>query len=256
MFTRTPSDDQLNIVDVLLKQNLYERLGLKSNLASMGRIHRAYNARLNLLYDCRSRMADKEMAQAESLLDDAYAILSDRSQRNQYDASLAGKTLVQAKAATEAVAAVVEDASSALLLDRYQIESLIAEGQRCRIFSAVDTRLGRQVILKRVRPELAYDANHQRLFQKEAEVFARFNASNLVKILDFDVASCALVTEKMAHDLTASIKAGPVNAIRLRDILRDALAGLAALHREGIAHGRVELQHLFADDDGRNQSWL
>ncbi len=244
MFANSQPNVKVDVIEILLSQNLYERLGLKTNRVSFGQIHTAYNARLNLLHNCRQELTEEEAAQAESMIDAAYAELSDRSRRTNYDSQLTGEYPVSAELVGSG------EPASTLLLDRYRIEQQIAEGQRCLVYSAWDSRLGRQVIVKRVRPELANEGSHRLLFQQEAELFARSNASNLVKILDYDVSTCAVVSERMAYDLAESIKAGPVGPTRLREILRDALAGLAALHREGIAHGRVELQHLFADDDG------
>ncbi len=91
MFTNPRPVAKLNVVDILLKQNLYERLGLKTNRASFGSIHWAYNARLNLLYGCRQRLSDEEIAQAESIINDAYSVLSDSAQRDKYDLQLSGK---------------------------------------------------------------------------------------------------------------------------------------------------------------------
>ncbi len=90
MFTHTRQVAKLNVVDILLKQNLYERLGLKSNRANCGCIHWAYNARLHLLYACRQKLSGEEMAQAESMIDEAYAVLSDSAQRDKYDSQLSG----------------------------------------------------------------------------------------------------------------------------------------------------------------------
>ncbi len=133
---------------------------------------------------------------------------------------------------------------------RYELGEPLSRSERCSIFQAVDRRLNREVVVKRIDRSLLCNEEHARLFREEAELFARSNASNLVKILDYDAKSGAIVLEKMKQDLSQMAQQRPRDPDSVREILRDALSGLAWLHDQGMAHGRVELTHVLVDDNG------
>lgn len=268
---------QVDIVDCLLRQNLYQRLGLKTNIVCRGELESAYRARLVLLENCQAELTQDDMRKARGLLDEAINRLRDSASRAAYDEELSvlrrlelGRrnipatplaTSVKARSTdehlvtdtTEGLAEPVPQTKSlneSALASRYSIQHLLADSPRCKVYSAVDNHLSRRVVIKRIQPELFAKKDHQEMFTREAQLFASSNASNLVKILDFDSDTGSIVVERMSRDLAQVVKDRKCEPDELREILRDALTGLAALHDQGIAHGRIEPGHLFLDDSG------
>ncbi|MGH2449453.1 MAG: protein kinase domain-containing protein [Chloroflexota bacterium] len=75
--------------------------------------------------------------------------------------------------------------ANTLLNDRYRILEQIGEGGMATVYSAVDTRLGRNVAIKVLHPEYARDHPFVERFQQEAEFAASLGAHpNIVDIYD------------------------------------------------------------------------
>lgn len=251
---------QNGIVDCLLKQNLYQRLGLKTNIVSLGELESAYRSRVALLRDNPSGLTVEELRHAKKLLDEAILTLRISASRYVYDEKLMANTTASSDCSTFSQTAARPDCQSSPgkslnesdLAGRYSVQHLLADGPRCKVYSAVDNHLKRRVIVKQIQPHLFAKKSHQEMFYREARLFASSNASNLVKILDFDDQTGSMVVEQMSQDLSQWMKKreSPCEPNELREILRGALTGLAALHDQGIAHGRIEPGHLFLDDSG------
>ncbi|MFW0179685.1 Stk1 family PASTA domain-containing Ser/Thr kinase [Rothia sp. P7208] len=67
---------------------------------------------------------------------------------------------------------------------RYRIQDVLGSGAMATVYSAEDTRLGRQVALKVVHPELAADPLFCARFQREAESAAVLNHPAIVAVYD------------------------------------------------------------------------
>ena len=224
----------------LQKQNFYQRLGFSSVVVSSEQIRQAYSDRTDLLLKWAHEMTKEELEQVKTLLDEAFNCLSNRKTRAKYVASLYSQ---------EGSEQSVQE--PAHLLNRYKLGEPICRGDRSMVFLARDTRLNRDVVIKRIQDERG---NDDRLFQQireEAELFAGNNSVNLVKILDFDLATGSIVLEKMAGDLRTVFKPNGVPAKLVQDIVEQALRGIESLHNLGIAHGRIDMSHLLLDDFNR-----
>ncbi len=241
MVTTDNPAQAIDIVACLLTQNHYQRLGLKSNLVSTAEISQAYEARLHLLKQCACEVSLQELEIAGRLISEAHTVLADADRRERYDQALMSTTMQPS---------LRRPPKQTEWATRYQIRNLLAEGERSRIFEAIDTRLQRKVIVKRIRGELTRTAGYKTQFEEQVKLFASCNGGNLVKILDYDVQSGSMVLERMAGDLACELNERGLNHQRARVILQGALQGLAFLHSHGIAHGRVELAHLLIDDVG------
>ena len=67
---------------------------------------------------------------------------------------------------------------------RYQLGQLIGRGGMAEVHVALDTRLGRTVAIKIMRPDLAHDEIFLTRFRREAHSVAQMNNPNIVNIYD------------------------------------------------------------------------
>lgn len=68
--------------------------------------------------------------------------------------------------------------------DRYELGESIGRGGMAEVFESQDTRLGRRVAIKILRPDLAQDPTFQSRFRREAQSAASLNHPNIVAIYD------------------------------------------------------------------------
>jgi serine/threonine protein kinase len=71
-------------------------------------------------------------------------------------------------------------------LGTYTITAQIGEGGMGQVYRATDTKLKRQVAIKVLPPSFAADADRLARFQREAEVLASLNHSNIAAIYGFE----------------------------------------------------------------------
>jgi serine/threonine protein kinase/beta-lactam-binding protein with PASTA domain len=71
-----------------------------------------------------------------------------------------------------------------VLSGRYELGELIGRGGMADVFRGVDTRLGRTVAVKLLRPDLARDPQFQARFKREAQAVAALNHPSIVAIYD------------------------------------------------------------------------
>ncbi len=71
-----------------------------------------------------------------------------------------------------------------ILSERYRIVSLVGHGGMGTVYCARDERLGRDVALKLLRPDLAADLSAVRRFLREGQIAAQIVHSNVVRTYD------------------------------------------------------------------------
>ncbi|MEC5180333.1 serine/threonine protein kinase [Arthrobacter sp. CG_A4] len=71
-----------------------------------------------------------------------------------------------------------------VLSGRYELGELIGRGGMADVFRGTDTRLGRTVAVKLLRPDLARDPQFQARFKREAQAVAALNHPSIVAIFD------------------------------------------------------------------------
>lgn len=226
---------EASIAEVLLNQNHYQRLGFSNMSVTPDQIEEAYRNRVELLAGSVTTPADRK--HAAELIDASHQCLANAKLRRRYDRTLIGQSVTNTR----------KDGES-LFLGRYKIGETLSKGERAVIYSARDTRLNRDVVVKRVATELLRDDMHRSSMRAEAELFGSFNSSHLVKILDYDVDSGATVMERMATSLQSLATPNGLPSERVQSMIEQALHGLNALHNSGITHGRLDPSHLLLDD--------
>ena len=163
-----------------------------------------------------------------------------------------------------AVPGPVASLVGALIAEKYRLRRLVGRGGMGTVYKAENVAIGRTVALKILHPHLADDAIALARFQREARAAASIGHENIVEILDMGLepsGACFLVMEYVrGKSLQAALReGGPFPVERAAHVAGQALAALAAAHREGILHrdlkpdnvllsarsGRAELVKLF-----------
>jgi serine/threonine-protein kinase len=91
---------------------------------------------------------------------------------------------------------------------RYRLDQVLGQGGMATIFGATDSKLGRQVAVKILRPEYGSDAQFVERFRHEAQAAASLNHPNIVAVYDYgtDPAGPYIVMEQVAGgDLSVAL---------------------------------------------------
>ena len=143
------------------------------------------------------------------------------------------------------------------VLGVYRILGQIAEGGMGVIFRAEHVRLGRQVALKVLKPELACRTDIVRRFFEEARAVNEIGHPNIVDVIDFVEVSDQdpplvymvmelLVGEDLANRVRGAGPLEPEEAVRIACQVCDALI---AVHRVKILHRDLKPENIFLIND-------
>src|SRR5215471_1516866 len=136
----------------------------------------------------------------------------------------------------------------------YEIKSLLGEGGMGVVFHAFDTVLQRDVALKVLPEKFANDAERFARFQREAQVLASLNHSNVAQIYGVEASGAfrCLVMEFVEGDtLQEQIKRGPIpldDALRIGKQIAEALK---AAHEKGVTHRDLKPANIRCTPDER-----
>jgi serine/threonine protein kinase len=136
----------------------------------------------------------------------------------------------------------------------YKILERLGEGGIGEVYRARDTRLGRTVALKVVRPEIAADAGQRARFLRDARAATALSHPSIAALYEIgeDQEQLFLACEFVPGDtLGAAIGGRPMNpklaidyAVQLSDALADA-------HAAGAVHGDLKPHNVFVTPRGR-----
>lgn len=137
-----------------------------------------------------------------------------------------------------------------LLLDRYLVFRVVADGGTGRVYEALDQRAQRQVALKVLHPEVASEAVSVERFKREYEVSARLSHEHIVEVIDFRQTrdrSYVLVMEFLVgEELRATLRRdkslSPARVVRL---VSQLAKGLDAAHGRGFVHRDLKPDNVF-----------
>ncbi|MDP9887451.1 Stk1 family PASTA domain-containing Ser/Thr kinase [Pseudarthrobacter enclensis] len=139
-----------------------------------------------------------------------------------------------------------------VLSGRYELGNLIGRGGMADVYKGTDTRLGRTVAIKLLRPDMARDPQFQARFKREAQAVAALNHPSIVAIFDTgehlvhegsgeDVRVPYIVMEyvegKTLRDL---IRANDVTIDQAIDYCLGVLGALEYSHKAGIVHRDIK----------------
>ena len=139
-------------------------------------------------------------------------------------------------------------------LGRYEIVDLLGEGSMGEVYRARDLRLGRDVALKVLRPELAADPERLGRFEREARAASALNHPNVVSLFDVGEHEGApyLVTELLEGEtLRDRCGRGRIPLSEALSIAAQIVEGLDAAHSKGIVHRDLKPENVFLLPGGR-----
>jgi len=129
------------------------------------------------------------------------------------------------------------------LAGRYQVGRALGRGGMACVYLARDTKHGREVAIKVIRPELSISLAHER-FLREIEIAARLRHPNIVPVYDSGEVDGKLYFV-MPYEEGPSLgerleRDGPLPLAEGLSILRDVGRALAYAHEHGVVHRDVK----------------
>lgn len=139
-----------------------------------------------------------------------------------------------------------------MLAGRYRVGALIGRGGMSDVHAGTDMRLGRQVAIKLLKPQLATDPAFRMRFRQEAQSAARMAHPTIVRVFD--------AGEETVHDASGQevqlpfivmefvegrllkdiIHEGPLDPIAASRVIDGVLTALEYSHRAGVVHRDIK----------------
>ena len=108
------------------------------------------------------------------------------------------------------------------------------------VYAALHERLGREVAVKILRPDLCSHLESAARFQREAELVSRIGHPSIVAVYDFGRAadgSLYYVMELVAgRTLRARLEEGPLSDEEIAAVMAPLLSAVHAAHGVGVVH--------------------
>ncbi|HEY2843059.1 MAG TPA: protein kinase, partial [Bryobacteraceae bacterium] len=140
------------------------------------------------------------------------------------------------------------------ILGSYEILALIGVGGMGEVYSASDTKLGRQAAIKVLPEALAQDPERLARFQREARMLAALNHPAVATIHGLEQCDGVhyLVMELVPGDTLAQVIArGPLPLAEALNISAQIAEALQAAHSKGIIHRDLKPANIKVTPDGR-----
>jgi hypothetical protein len=123
----------------------------------------------------------------------------------------------------------------------------------CIVYQAWDTRLERNVAVKRLEPSLNEDPRTRARFDREGRALAQLSHPNLVTLIDrgsTDTEEYLVFEYIEGRSLKEATREGPLPVAQVGSIAGQVAEGLAAAHLAGIIHRDVKPQNILIDRQG------
>src|SRR5688572_17946875 len=138
-------------------------------------------------------------------------------------------------------------------LGPYEVVSPLGAGGMGEVYRARDTRLGREVAVKVLLPEVSADDSRRRRFEQEARSASALNHPNIVTVYDVGSVDSTiylateLVEGRTVRELLAD---GALPLRKLLDVAVQVAEGLAKAHDAGLVHRDLKPENLIVSKDG------
>jgi len=139
-------------------------------------------------------------------------------------------------------------------LGDFEIVSLLGAGGMGEVYHAKDLRLGRDVALKVLPPDLAAHPERLARFELEARTVASLNHPNIVTLYSVEEqGGTRFLTMEFVEGvgLDAEVKPGGLPLARLLDLGVTLADALAAAHAKGVVHRDIKPANVMLTGDGR-----
>jgi len=143
--------------------------------------------------------------------------------------------------------------SAGTRLGPYEILTAIGAGGMGEVYSARDTRLGRDVALKVLTAELVESPQARERFQREAQAVAALQHPNICTVHDVGETPdghAFLVMELLHGETLRERRDRPLDALSCIDIGIALADALDAAHRAGVVHRDIKPANIFLDVHG------
>ncbi|WP_420363298.1 Stk1 family PASTA domain-containing Ser/Thr kinase [Curtobacterium aetherium] len=150
-----------------------------------------------------------------------------------------------------------------LLANRYEIGDVIGRGGMATVHVGTDTRLGRRVAVKLLKPSLANDPAFRTRFRQEAQAAARMAHPTIVRVYDAgeetvreasgaEVQVPFIVMEFVeGRPLNEIVAEGPVVPDEAARIVEGILTALEFSHRAGVVHRDIKPANVMITHSGQ-----
>jgi Tol biopolymer transport system component len=121
------------------------------------------------------------------------------------------------------------------------------------VYRARDTRLGREVAVKVLLPEVSGDESRRNRFEQEARSASALNHPNIVTVYDVgSVDSTIYLAMELVEGRTLRemLADGPLHSRKLLDVAAQVAEGLAKAHDAGLVHRDLKPENLIVSKDG------
>ncbi len=139
------------------------------------------------------------------------------------------------------------------IAERFELRERIGGGVAADVHRAFDHKLGRDVVVRILRPDFAGDDEYVERFQREAEAATGIRHPNLVEVLDHGVVDDRpfLVRELVeGSTLDDLLERGALTEEEARALAEQIAGGVAAAHARGVLHRDLNAGNVFVTPDG------
>src|SRR5262245_24511539 len=139
-------------------------------------------------------------------------------------------------------------------ISSYEIKALLGRGGMGEVYRARDSKLKRDVAIKILPEEFSRDQDRISRFQREAEVLASLNHTNIGTIYDLQEANGSrfLIMELVEGETLAErIQRGPLPVDEALQIAKSICDALEAAHEKGVIHRDLKPSNVKIMPDGK-----
>ncbi len=154
-------------------------------------------------------------------------------------------------------------AAGARLAERFEIRRFLSSGASGEVYAAFDHKLGEDVAIKLLRPEIAHDARVVERFRREIQLSRRVAHPNVCRTFNLERqpgAGADLVFVSMqlleGETLEARLSRGPLAEAEALPLLEQVAAGLDAAHAQGVIHRDLKPENVMLCGAGGARAYI
>jgi tRNA A-37 threonylcarbamoyl transferase component Bud32 len=135
----------------------------------------------------------------------------------------------------------------------YELLQVLGEGSHGIVYLACQLSLGKQVALKMLRHGDSGEADERRLLRRDAEVLAKLDHPNIVRIIDLGEADGRLFYSMeyvKGRSLAERLDTGPLPPREAARLVEAAARALHAVHQQHIIHRDLKPANILLDEHG------
>jgi serine/threonine-protein kinase len=140
------------------------------------------------------------------------------------------------------------------MIGHYEILSVAGAGGMGKVYRARDTKLGRDVAVKVLRPEFSKDHERIRRSEREAKLLASLNHPNIAAIYDLEESEgllCLVLEFVEGQTLAERLKRGRLPTKEVLKIGRQIAEALESAHERRIIHRDLKPGNVMVTPDGK-----